>query len=58
MERYAATRIEAAGSSKQFGKDRICRFPNCNVRLSRYNPDEYCGVHVRARFEQVLVRRR
>jgi hypothetical protein len=28
-----------------YGKDRVCREPECSVKLSRYNSTEYCALH-------------
>lgn len=47
----AQTRIEYGDQIREYGVDRICRASACTVRLSRYNPDELCGVHARQRFE-------
>ena len=31
--------------SKAFGKDRVCREPNCGTRLSIYNNGKFCYQH-------------
>jgi hypothetical protein len=31
--------------SKAFGKDRQCREPGCETRLSMYNNGKYCYLH-------------
>ena len=31
--------------SKVFGKDRLCREPDCDTRLSMYNTGKYCYLH-------------
>lgn len=40
-----ATRPDGAKAPRQFSAGRTCRYPECRVRLSRYNPGEFCGVH-------------
>jgi hypothetical protein len=30
---------------RSFGEDRVCAARACVTRLSRYNPDDYCGAH-------------
>jgi hypothetical protein len=42
---------------RQFGADRICKFLTCNVKLSRYNPEAFCGVHSPAKVELRAWRR-
>lgn len=32
-------------ASKAFGKDRLCREPDCETRLSIYNNGKYCYLH-------------
>lgn len=31
--------------SKQFGRDRTCRHPGCNTKLSMYNNGKFCFQH-------------
>lgn len=31
--------------SKSFGRDRTCREPGCETRLSMYNNGKFCYVH-------------
>jgi hypothetical protein len=31
--------------SKSFGKDRTCREPSCETKLSMYNSGKYCYKH-------------
>jgi len=31
--------------SKSFGKDRTCREPGCDTRLSMYNHGKFCYLH-------------
>ena len=31
--------------SKSFGRDRTCRQPGCNTKLSIYNNGKYCFQH-------------
>ncbi|HEX6231106.1 MAG TPA: hypothetical protein VF029_05295 [Actinomycetota bacterium] len=40
-----ATRPDGAKAPRQFSADRTCCYPDCRVRLSRYNPGEFCGIH-------------
>ena len=44
-------RIEHGEQVRQYGTDRVCRAPACTARLSRYNPEEYCRVHAKQRWE-------
>lgn len=50
-------KIEHGVRVRQYDIDRVCRVVVCTVRLSRYNPEEYCGVHAKQRSE-LLPRRR
>jgi hypothetical protein len=43
------TKIDSARPSKAFAEDRTCRAPGCTTKLSRYNPDPFCSVHVQQR---------
>ena len=51
--RTASTKIEYGDHVREFGTDRICRAAGCMVRLSRYNPGPYCGIHVQLNFEKL-----
>jgi hypothetical protein len=31
--------------SRSFGKNRTCREPGCNTKLSMYNQGKYCYLH-------------
>ena len=31
--------------SKSFGKNRVCREPDCETKLSMYNHGKYCYLH-------------
>ncbi len=42
----ATTKIEHGDHVREYGMDRVCRAPGCEVRLSRYNPDRVCGIHI------------
>jgi hypothetical protein len=50
-------RIEHGQKVRQYDVNRVCRNAVCTVRLSRYNPEEYCGVHAKQAAE-MLTRRR
>jgi hypothetical protein len=30
---------------RSFGENRVCAARECQTRLSRYNPDDWCSVH-------------
>jgi hypothetical protein len=30
---------------EQYGEGRVCWYPSCDTRLSRYNEDEGCALH-------------
>jgi hypothetical protein len=51
------TKVDSGRPSRAFAQGRTCRAPGCTTRLSRYNPDPYCSVHTRMKFE-LLPRRR
>ena len=56
----APTRRRAPGADpevRSFGKARVCAAEDCETKLSRYNPDEYCSLH-RGWDRQVITRRR
>ena len=40
MERYYERRDNRLGVNK-----RICKNPDCNIALSRYNEESYCAAH-------------
>jgi hypothetical protein len=45
-DHVAGTSINGADRpSKAFGKDRECREPGCETRLSMYNNGKYCYLH-------------
>ncbi len=35
----------SAAPPQVYGTDRVCREPDCTVRLSRYNSTDWCAVH-------------
>jgi hypothetical protein len=45
-DHVAGTSINGADRpSKAFSKDRLCREPECETRLSIYNNGKYCYLH-------------
>jgi hypothetical protein len=54
--RRRAIRPSSTPLIRSFGEDRICTASDCDIRLSRYNPDEYCFVH-RDQVPQQRIRR-
>ena len=47
-------RSYAGDPTKTFGKGRICAVPDCNVRLSMYNPGQVCSDHTHYFEEGIL----
>jgi hypothetical protein len=37
--------VEASKQVRQYAADRVCAERTCTIRLSRYNPEHFCGVH-------------
>jgi hypothetical protein len=51
MPRFRYSSTQAASSSrspKVFTEGRVCGFPACTTKLSRYNADSLCALHMRA----------
>jgi hypothetical protein len=48
--RYSSTQTASSSSRspKVFSENRVCGFPNCTTRLSRYNADSLCALHAKA----------
>ena len=40
-----AIRTDPSGHGADGKAARVCIAPDCNTKLSRYNPGEVCGVH-------------
>lgn len=36
--------------SRTHGDDRVCRAPDCDTKLSRYNPADHCFQHAEVVF--------
>jgi hypothetical protein len=49
MARYHSSAPQTASSSrspKVFNEGRVCGYPNCTTRLSRYNGASLCALHM------------
>jgi hypothetical protein len=47
--RYSSTQTASSSRSpKVFAENRVCGFPNCATKLSRYNADSLCALHAKA----------
>jgi hypothetical protein len=55
--RRSAIRPSSTPVIRSFGQDRICTASDCDTRLSRYNPDDYCFVHRDRVPQQRIIRR-
>jgi hypothetical protein len=55
--RRSVIRPTSTPEIRSFGEDRICTASDCDTRLSRYNPDDYCFAH-RDRVPQERIIRR
>ncbi|MEX1288136.1 MAG: hypothetical protein AB1Z57_09385 [Acidimicrobiia bacterium] len=60
---YVGRRPRGGRKTRQYGDDRRCTVPGCDVRLSRYNKHQVCSAHLptfsrtrgRLTFEDVAV---
>lgn len=53
---YGGSRPSQGKPVKSYSERRECSHPECTTRLSRYNPDDTCGVHTES--SNLLLQRR